>query len=243
MLGVAPAQVVFTSGGTESNHLAILGALLALPAEHRHVVTTGVEHHAVLNTLEFAEHLGASVTLLRPDRFGHIDVEQVLDAITPATGLVSVMRVNNELGTVYPVFEMADEVKARFPHVLFHSDMVQALASERLNLAETSIDFASVSAHKIHGPKGIGALYIKPGAKWIAMMRGGDQELKRRGGTENVPGIVGFGAAAGLQFAHLDERLRHIAKVNQRFWGYLRHGWHYQKQSRRRRAQYPQSPV
>jgi cysteine desulfurase len=222
LLGCEPKLVTFTSGGTESIHAAILGALLSMPPSRRHVISSAVEHHAVLHTLEFAAHLGATVTFLTPDKYGRIDVNQVLSAIREDTGLVSVMRVNNELGTVLPVYEIAEQVKARFPSILVHSDMVQALPSERIHLAQTMIDLASVSGHKIHGPKGVGALYIRPGTPWTTVMRGGDQESKRRGGTENVSGIVGFGVAAKLQLEQMEERLAHIDKVNRRFWSVLR---------------------
>lgn len=193
-VGARASELIFTSGGTESIHSALLGAWLAQP-DRKHIITSAVEHHAVLHTCRLLAELGVEVTVVNTDRHGQIRVTDVLDAIRPDTLLVSVMMVNNELGTVNPIQEMVLRVHEEHPGVLVHSDMVQALGAFRLNLKELGVDFAAFSAHKLGGPKGVGALYIRQGTPWKSVLRGGSQERDRRAGTENVAGIVGFAAA------------------------------------------------
>ncbi len=210
-----PNELVFTSGGTEAIHAALLGAILA--SRRRHIVASAVEHHAVLHTLELLQRLGATITLVAPDETGRIQVDDVLAAMQPDTCCVSMMAVNNELGTIMSVAQLAKAVKKQDSRVLFHSDMVQALGTMPHHLAESAIDFASFSAHKIHGPKAVGGLFIRSGVPWLPVMRGGAQEHKRRAGTENVAGIVGFGAAIARIQDHFSDRMAHLSAVKQQF--------------------------
>lgn len=203
------AELLFTSGGTESIHSALFGAWLAQP-QKRHVVTTAVEHHAVLHTCQLLEELGLQVTVVPTDRVGRVSVAQLTSAIRPDTLVVSVMRINNEIGTIVDIAGLVQAVKLVAPEVLFHSDMVQALSSERLSLDALGVDMASFSAHKVNGPKGVGALFLRRGTPWKSALRGGAQERDRRAGTENVPGIVGFAAAVSWLEAHWPEHQRTI---------------------------------
>ncbi|MCL6452497.1 MAG: cysteine desulfurase [Alicyclobacillus sp.] len=200
-VGCHARELVFTSGGTESVQAALVGSWLARP-ERRHVVTAATEHHAVLHTCDLLRQLGVDVTVLSTDPTGRVDVDAVCGALRPDTLLVSVMRVNNELGTVTDTGALADAVHRSDPHVLVHSDMVQALAAERLNLRELGVDLASFSAHKVGGPSGVGALYVRTGTPWTSVLKGGAQERGLRAGTENVAGIAGFGAAVGWLADH-----------------------------------------
>jgi len=197
LLGVPPAAVLFTSGGTEANNLAIKGAARAYRNRGRHLIGTAVEHSSVLEALRTLEAEGFALTVLPVDRGGRIDPDEVRRALRPDTLLVSVMAVNNEVGTVQPVAEIARIVRdarggARLP--LFHVDAVQALGRVPISAAE--IDLLTVSAHKVHGPKGAGALVVREGVRLEPLLHGGEQQRGVRPGTENVPGIVGFGQAA-----------------------------------------------
>ncbi|WP_026975771.1 cysteine desulfurase family protein [Alicyclobacillus contaminans] len=220
LIGAHPQELVFTSGGTESIHAALYGTLLA-GTGRRHVVTTALEHHAVLHTCAFLESLGYSVTYVAPREDGRIHPDDVASAVTADTLLVSVMSVNNETGVILPVDEIAAAVKARDAAVLVHSDMVQALGTLRLQLDQRQVDLASFSAHKVHGPKGVGALYIRRGTPWRPVLHGGTQERERRAGTENVAGIVGFGAAAERLRQHWDDHQRHVRQIRDVFWDML----------------------
>lgn len=228
-IGVNFKEIVFTSGGTEAIHSALFGVFMA--SVRRHIVVSAIEHHAVLHTVHFLETLGAEVTVVSPDANGYMDVNQIVTAMRKDTLLVSVMAVNNELGTIEPIFAIAQAVKKMDPHVVVHSDMVQSLGMQKLNLGASDIDLASFSAHKIHGPKGVGALYIRQGTPWKPVFYGGSQERERRAGTENVAGIVGFAAAIETLETHFAHRLLHIEAVNRLFWhgisdieGVKRHG-------------------
>lgn len=189
-------EVYFTSGGTESDNWAIKGAALANRQKGRHIVTTAVEHHAVLETCEALEREGFSVTYQRPDGEGRICLADIERAVRPDTVLVSVMWANNEVGTVNPVAEIGAFLRER--GILFHVDAVQAVGHLPIDVAQAKIDLLSLSAHKFHGPKGIGALYIREGVRVADLMDGGAQERGRRAGTENVAGIVGMGEAMRL---------------------------------------------
>ncbi|MFC1648970.1 cysteine desulfurase family protein [Nanoarchaeota archaeon] len=191
-LGADSDEIVFTSGGTESDNLAILGAARANKGNH--VITAKTEHKAVLGACKQLEQEGDKVTYLSVDRNGFIDIDELESAITNDTVLVSIMHVNNETGTIQPVEEIAKICKAK--GVLFHTDAVQGFT--KLDLDLSGIDLMSMSSHKIHGPKGVGALYVKKGTKLAAIMYGGKHELGLRPGTENVPGIVGFATAVEL---------------------------------------------
>jgi cysteine desulfurase len=221
LLGCEAGELVFTSGGTESVHAALFGAFLAAGGKG-HIVTSQIEHHAVLHTCDFLESLGAQVTRVGADAAGRVDVDELLAAIRPDTCLVSLMAVNNELGTVQPIEALCRAVKERYPHVLIHSDMVQALGTLPLALDASGVDLASFSAHKIHGPQGVGLLYLRKGVHWTPVLRGGAQERERRAGTENVAGIVGFGAAAKRLAKTWADRQQHLAKLNEAFWTQIR---------------------
>lgn len=189
-------EVYFTSGGTESDNWAIKGAALANQQKGRHIVTTAVEHHAVLEACEALGREGFSVTYLRPDGEGRVSPEMVRRAVRPDTVLVSVMWANNEVGTVNPIAEIGAFARER--GILFHVDAVQAVGHLPIDVVQAKVDMLSLSAHKFHGPKGVGALYIREGVRVADLMDGGAQERGRRAGTENVAGIVGMGEAMRL---------------------------------------------
>lgn len=197
LLGCKPGELVFTSGGTESNNTAIFGAIEAVNApsgKRKHIITTQIEHHAVLHPCERLERLGCDVTYIAPDSSGRINPADVEAAVRPETSLITVMYVNNEVGTILPIEQIG--ALARERGIPFHVDAVQAFGKLPLNLSELPADFVSLSAHKIYGPKGIGLLYIRSGTTLPPYMFGGNQERKRRAGTENVAGIVGLAKAA-----------------------------------------------
>jgi cysteine desulfurase len=210
----SPQEVVFTSGGTESDSTAILSALATMP-ERRELVTTRVEHPAVLNLCKhLARFKGYTVRWLSVDRHGLIDMDEVRSKITDQTAIVSVMWANNETGVLFPVHEIAEIAQER--GALMHTDAVQAVGKLPLNLKRSAIDFLSLSGHKIHAPKGMGALYIKKGTRFAPFVIGGHQESDRRGGTENVPGIVGIGEAARLALGHLEKGNQRVKQLRDR---------------------------
>ncbi|MGJ0510711.1 cysteine desulfurase NifS [Methylocystis sp.] len=215
LLGAAhDHEIVFTSGGTESDNAAILAGLAAREGRDE-IVTTAVEHPAILSLVEHLQKTrGVAVHLIGVDARGRIDLDAFRAALGPKTAIVSAMWANNETGTLFPVEELA-----RLAHeagALFHTDAVQAVGKIPIDLKTTQIDFLSVSGHKLHGPKGIGALYVRKGTKFAPFIRGGHQERARRGGTENTPGIVGLGAAAELARLRLHEDAVHIAALRDR---------------------------
>lgn len=195
MLGASPDEVVFTSGGTEANNLAILGAAEARRRRGKHVITTAVEHASVLEPVKYLESCGYEVTYLAPDRDCRVTPGQVAAAVRPDTVLVSVMRVNNEVGAAQPVAEICRAVRAVNPETLIHTDGVQAFGKLDGSLAGCGVDLASVSGHKINAPKGVGALYVKKGVRLQARAFGGGQERALRPGTEPLPAIAALGAA------------------------------------------------
>jgi cysteine desulfurase len=208
--GCRPQEILFTGGGSESDNLALRGVVWALKDRGDHVITTEVEHHAVLYAARALERQGFRVTYLKPDRQGRVAVEQVGEAITEQTVLISVMHGNNEVGTLQPVEAIGRLARDR--GVLFHSDAVQTVGQLPLGVRDLPCDLLSMSAHKAYGPKGVGLLYRRIGVPLVAQIAGGDQEFNLRAGTENVPGIVGLGAALELAFAGLQsgepERVR-----------------------------------
>jgi len=204
LIGADPEEIVFTSGGTEADVLAVSGVLFANEGKKRHVVTSAIEHPAVLQCLEFWEKRGVSVTKLKPNHSFIIEPEAVREAIKPETVLVSSMLVNNVTGAVQPVREIAQI--AHEHGALVHTDAVQALAKLPFDVRDLGVDLLSISSHKIYGPKGVGALYVRSGLALPSPGCGGGQERGRRGGTENVPGIVGFGEAARLAQVELEIR-------------------------------------
>jgi len=202
LLGADPDEIVYTSCGTESDNTAVWGTLRSYP-EKKHVITTRVEHPAVNNLANHLRRFGYRVTEVGVDREGRLNLDQIKEAISEDTAIISVMWANNETGVIFPVEEIADLARGR--GVVFHTDAVQAVGKVPINLRETKIDMLSLSGHKLHAPKGIGALYIRKGAKFKPFIVGGHQEKGRRGGTENVPYIIGLGRAGELALAHLDE--------------------------------------
>ncbi len=212
-LNAAPAEVVFTAGGTEADFLALTGVLLG--SGKRHLITTQIEHHAVLHTGEMLEDLGYEVTYVPPMRNGVMSVSSILEAIRPDTGLVSMMWVNNETGAIQPVKELALELSVR--QIPFHVDAVQALGILPIDVAQIPVSLLSFSGHKIYGPKGTGALYIRKGTPYRSMLRGGAQERNRRAGTENVAGIVGFAKAVELLKRERDDRNQTVGKLRALF--------------------------
>jgi cysteine desulfurase len=212
LLGVSsPQEVVFTSGGTESDSTAILSALATSP-ERREIVTTRVEHPAVLNLCRYlARDKGYTVRWLSVDREGRLDMEEVRSKISDHTAIVSIMWANNETGVIFPIPQIGEIAHER--GALMHTDAVQAVGKIPMDLKSSEIDFVSLSGHKLHGPKGIGALYVKRGTRFSPFVLGGHQESNRRGGTENVPGIVGLGTAAQLAAKNLDEENDRVRRL------------------------------
>lgn len=204
-IGATPNEIVFTSGGTESDNYALFGAAEANAHKGKHLVTTKVEHHAVLHAMEQLERDGFDVTYLDVDSTGAVSVEAVRAALRDDTILVSVMYGNNEVGTIQPIAEIGEVLRDH--QALFHTDAVQALGTETIDVKALGVDLLSASAHKINGPKGIGFLFMKTGVKLATRSFGGQQERKRRAGTENVPGAVGFKTAAALIMAERSERV------------------------------------
>jgi len=201
-LGAEPSEIVFTSCGTESDNAAILGTLDTYP-EKRHLITSRVEHPAVGNVSTYLGRKGYRVTELSVDREGRLDLDELRESVTDETTLVTIMYANNETGVIFPMEEIGEIVKAR--GIPFHTDAVQAAGKIPLDMKKSKIDMLSISGHKLHAPKGIGVLYIRKGTKFSPFMIGGHQEKGRRGGTENVPYIIGLGRACELAKKHLDE--------------------------------------
>ena len=207
LINSRPEEIFFTSGGTEADNWALeTAAFMAMEKGNLNpsIITTKIEHHAILHTCEFLERMGCEITYLNVDRYGQVDPEDVKSSIKENTVLVSIMTANNEIGTIEPVKEIAAICHEK--GVLFHTDAVQAVGHIRIDVADMDPDLLSCSAHKLYGPKGIGFLYIKSGIKFGAFIHGGEQERDRRAGTENVPAIIGFGAAAKFARKTLDER-------------------------------------
>ena len=211
LLNSEPNEIVFTAGGTESDNLAIRGVMEAAPGTARHLVTSQVEHHAVIHTCQHLEKRGVEVTYLPVDREGVVDPEQVARAARADTRLISIMAANNETGALQPVRRIGEIARER--GVVFHSDAVQAAGKIRLDPAELGVDLLTISAHKFHGPKGVGALFVRKGTRLRPLFYGGGHERNRRAGTENVPQIVGLGRAAELARKSMDregERVRQL---------------------------------
>ena len=203
----APTQdIYFTAGGSEADNWALKAAMEAYKDKGNHLITTKIEHHAILHTCEYLEKNGCEVTYLDVDENGVVDLEQLKKSIKPTTVLISVMYANNEIGTVQPIKEIGQIAKQH--GVLFHTDAVQAFGQLPIDVVAENIDMLSASGHKLNGPKGIGFLYIKKGLKLRSLIHGGGQERKRRAGTENVPGIVGFGKAVELAVAGMEEKIK-----------------------------------
>jgi len=214
LLGAKPSEIVFTSGGTESDNLALFGAVAASQEPRKHVIATAIEHHAVLNAAQALENIGADVTFIPVGREGTVDPEDIRRALKPETVLISVMYANNELGTIQPIEEIGRIAAAA--EVLFHCDAVQAAGKLPLDVNRLGVDLLSLSAHKIYGPKGVGALYVRSGTPLEPQFHGGHHERDRRAGTENVPGIVGLGKAAELARKNLMTDCARITSLRNR---------------------------
>ncbi len=214
-LGCQPTEVIFTSGGSEADNQAIRSvAAFGKMKGKTHIISTAFEHHAVLHTLEALEKEGFTVTLLDVHEDGMVSAQQVEEAITPETCLVTIMYANNEIGTVQPIAEIGEVCRRH--GVLFHTDAVQAVGHLPVNVVEQNIDMLSLSAHKFHGPKGIGVLYARKGVPIFPLIHGGAQERNRRGGTENIPAIVGMAAALDEACDHLEEDTRKLTALRER---------------------------
>ena len=212
-LKVKEKEILFTSGGTESNNMALIGTAFANRRAGKHIITTRIEHASVYNPLAFLEEQGFEVTYLKVDGDGHISLEELEQAIRPDTILVSIMYVNNEIGAVEPVEEIGSLIRRKNPNTLFHVDAIQAYGKFVIRPKKEHIDLLSVSAHKIHGPKGVGFLYIDERVKIRPLLYGGGQQRDLRSGTENVPGIAGLGMAAEEIYANHRETLEAITAV------------------------------
>ncbi|MEX0844441.1 MAG: cysteine desulfurase family protein [Balneolaceae bacterium] len=210
LIGAEPSEIIFTSGGTESDNAVIKG-VLAVSGDKKEVITSELEHHAVLHTVEMAKMQGIKPVFVNAKDCGTITANAVEDAITENTALVTLMHVNNEIGTINPLKEISDVCKKH--EILFHSDTVQSLGKIPVNVKDLGVDFLSGSAHKIYGPKGTGIMFVKNGSRWIPWMQGGSQERRRRGGTLNVPGIVGFTKALELAVAEMKDHQKHFRNL------------------------------
>ncbi len=206
-IGAKQEEIYFTAGGSESDNWALKATAEAYASKGKHIITTKIEHHAILHTCEYLEKRGFEITYLNVDRDGLIDLEELKAAIRPDTILISVMFANNEIGTIEPIEEIGAIAKER--NVLFHTDAVQAFGQVPIDVDKLHIDMLSASGHKLNGPKGIGFLYIRSGLKLRSFIHGGSQERSRRAGTENVPGIVGLGKAVERALRIMDEKTKH----------------------------------
>lgn len=211
IIGAKPEEIYFTGGGSESDNWALKATAEAYANKGKHIITSAIEHHAVLHTCEYLEKQGYEVTYVGVDENGVIRMDELAQAIRPDTVLISVMAANNEIGTIQPLKEIGE--LARKHGIFFHTDAVQAFTHIPLNVDEMNIDMLSASGHKIFGPKGIGFLYIRKGVKSGSFIHGGAQERKRRAGTHNVTGIVGMGAAAVLSAGKMEERMAYESKL------------------------------
>lgn len=210
---VQEKEILFTSGGSESNNMALIGAAWANQRAGKHIISTSIEHPSVYNPLGVLEELGFEVTILPVDHDGHISLKELEEAIRPDTILVSTMYVNNEVGAVEPVEEISKIIKAKNPSTLYHVDAIQAYGKYVIRPKKQGIDLLSVSSHKIHGPKGVGFLYIRNGVKIKPLIYGGGQQAGMRSGTENVPGVAGFGAAAKEMYTNHAEKVQKLIEL------------------------------
>ena len=206
LIGAEPSEIIFTSGGTESDNTALKGVVAA--TRKTEIITSPIEHHAVIHPAESLKLQGVKVTYLEPDSNGIVQPEQVEEAISDDTAIVSLMHVNNELGSINPIKEIADVCREK--RVAFHSDTVQSVGKIPVNVKDLGMNLLSISGHKIYGPKGVGVLYVKNGTPWIPWLQGGSQERRRRGGTSNVAGIVGLAAALRFAVEEMEQNLDHF---------------------------------
>ncbi len=215
LINAEPKELIFTSGGTESDNWALIATAHRLQHKGKHIITSAIEHHAILHSCEYLAKEGFDITYVGVDHDGLVDPAEVEAAIRPDTILISIMYVNNEVGSVQPITEIGAIAKKH--GVLFHTDAVQALGNVPIDVKTMNIDMMSMSSHKIYGPKGIGAIYIRSGVNLPTYIHGGAQERKKRAGTENVPGIVGFGKAAELACQNFNTHVAHVSKLRDHF--------------------------
>lgn len=217
LLKVSEKEILFTSGGTESDNIALIGTAMANHRRGRHLITTKIEHPAILQPMAYLENQGFQVTYLPVDHQGRISLQDLERAIRPDTILVSIMHTNNEIGSIQPIEEAGELIKHMNPQTLFHVDAVQGFGKFRIYPAKAHVDMMSVSGHKIHGPKGVGFLYIRKGAKVSPIIYGGGQQKGMRSGTENVPGIAGLAKAAELIYRNLDQDMDRMYRLREMF--------------------------
>lgn len=217
LLKVNEKELYFTSGGTESDNIALIGAAMANRRRGKHLITTQIEHPAIMQTMHYLEEQGFQVTYLPVDEYGQIHLEDLRCALTPDTILVSIMHTNNEVGSLQPIEEAGKLIKSLNPGTLFHVDAVQGFGKAKIYPKRMHIDMLSASGHKIHGPKGVGLLYVGEQVKILPIAFGGGQQLGLRPGTENVPGIVGMAKAAELLYQHFDEDISHLYQCKKHF--------------------------
>ena len=215
LIGAKPSEIYFTSGGTEADNWVLRGVCRTLAHKGKHVITTKIEHAAMLTTAKELEKDGFEFTFIGVDKEGFVDLEELKKAIRPDTILISCMYANNEVGTIEPIKEIVEIAHSH--GILCHTDAVQAMGAMRINVKDLGVDMMSFSAHKFNGPKGMGALYIKTGVTVGRLISGGHQERTRRGGTTNVPGVVGFAEALRLTYETLDEDAKYVASLRDRF--------------------------
>jgi cysteine desulfurase len=218
ILGARPNEIIFTSGGSESDNTAIRGVAYASVNSGRHVITTSIEHHAVLHAVEQLEREGFEATYLPLDSEGFVNPADLRNAIRPDTTLVSIMQANNEVGTIEPIAELAAIVKEQNRRIAFHTDAVQGAGVLDINVDRLGVDLLSITAHKFYGPKGVGALYVRSRTPFVGQMLGGGQERNRRAGTENVAGAVGLAMALQLACEEREQRNAHMAALRDRLW-------------------------
>ncbi len=211
LIGANPEEIVFTSGGTESDNMAIIGTALSNQKKGNHIITSSIEHHAVLDSCSYLEKQGFKVTYLPVDEYGIVQVRDVANAITDQTMLISIMHANNEVGSIQPLAEIGKLAKEH--NIIFHTDAVQSVGKIPVDVNQLQLDLLSASSHKLYGPKGIGFLYVRKGTKMTRLSHGGGQERRRRAGTENVPGIVGFGLAAKIAKQNLITEMERLSKL------------------------------
>lgn len=216
ILGAKETEIVFTSGGSESDNYAIKGAAYLHQDKGRHIITSAVEHPAVLNTCEHLQKRGFDVTYISVDKHGVVDLNELEDAIRKDTILVTIIYANNEVGTIQPIAEISEVVKKR--GVLFHTDAVQAVGKLETNVNKLGVDMLSLSAHKLYGPKGVGVLYIRSGVEIMPLIHGGHHERGRRASTENLPGIVGLGKACEICVSEMKEESKRLTALRERLW-------------------------
>ena len=213
-IGAQSSEIIWTSGGTESDNFAIEGAAYDNIKKGKHIITSLIEHPAILNTCKHLETHGFEVSYLTVDKYGVIDLDELRNLIRDETVLITVMQANNEVGTIQPLKEIGKIAKEK--GIIFHSDAVQSLGKIPINVNDLGVDMLSFSAHKIYGPKGIGALYIRKGTKVEPLIRGGHHERNRRGGTENVPGIVGFGKAVEIASSDMEQESKRLWNLTEK---------------------------